>query len=70
MKSPLIRLRFWPVVIIVGLVLSGVTAFPLMRELNLLSKRQVGADASWNPEDHTGLAHWILFVREGLETTY
>jgi len=30
----------------------------------------VAADASWNPEDHTGLAHWILFVREGLETTY
>ena len=70
MKPPLTRIRFWLIVIIVGLVISGVTAFPLRHELNLLSTWLVGADASWNPADHSGLAHWILLVREGLEVTY
>ena len=70
MKPPLTRIRFWLIVIIVGLVISGVTAFPLRHELNLLSTWLVGADASWNPADHSGLAHWTLLVREGLEVTY
>jgi hypothetical protein len=70
MKPPLPRIRFWLVVIIIGLVISGITAFPLLHELNLLSRMLVGGDASWNPSDHSGLAHWILFVRQGLEDTY
>lgn len=45
---------------IVGLVISGVTAFPLLYELRILSKL-VG-------EGDLGL--WISTIREGLETTY
>ncbi len=43
---------------IVGLVISGVTAFPLLLELRMLDKL-LGSQVSW-----------ISHVREGLETTY
>ncbi len=52
---------------IVALVLSGLTAFPLVWELRVLT--------SWFGEGTTigaaipGLAHWLTYVREGLETT-
>jgi hypothetical protein len=51
---------------IVGLLLSGLTAFPLVRESRLLT--------SWFGEttavgsSFPGLAYWLKFVREGLET--
>jgi hypothetical protein len=62
------RLRFIRrllVLFIVGLVLSGLTAFPLLYELRLLT--------SWFGETTVigscfpGLAHWLSLVREGLE---
>ncbi len=56
-------------IVIFGLVISGVTAFPLLDELNLLAFLIVG-EGGYQPELHTGLAHWILTVREGLEVTY
>jgi len=43
---------------IIGLVISGVTAFPLLFELRLLEK--LLSDGNF----------WISHVREGLETTY
>ena len=53
---------------ILGLISSGLTAFPLLTELRVL--------ASWlgiaHPENYqtlTGLQHWIGFVLRGLETT-
>ena len=49
-------------IVIFGLVISGVTAFPLLHELNLLARFLGDGDS--------GLAHWILTVREGLEATY
>lgn len=55
--------------IIFGLVISGVTAFPLLSEMNLLTSLLVG-EGSTNHADHSGLTAWILKVREGLETTY
>lgn len=54
---------------IAGLVLSGLTAFPLLRELDVVSSwlgLEQGRGAS--PED--GFAHWILTVRDGLRDTY
>ena len=51
---------------IVGLVLSGLTAFPLLHELNLLV-RLLGADA---PGMEGALAGWILRVRDALAATY
>lgn len=51
---------------IVGLVLSGLTAFPLLHELNLLV-RLLGADA---PGTQSALAGWVLRVRDALAATY
>lgn len=56
-------------VFIIGLVLSGVTAFPLLTELRWLCA-WYGLPADASPAAYQGLAHWLLRVREGLETTY
>lgn len=64
--SDLRKIRIWITLFIIGLVISGITAFPLLWELNLLAK--------WvTPEDGvqpSAFATWILRVREGLERTY
>jgi hypothetical protein len=64
--SLLLRYRLSLGLFIVGLILSGVTAFPLLTELRLL--------ASWlgitHPADYaqlTGLQHWIARVLFALE---
>jgi hypothetical protein len=50
---------------IIGLILSGITAFPLTWELRVLSSwfNETTAVGSSFP----GLAHWLSFVRDGLE---
>ena len=73
MKAPNLqdtrRLRYIRLLLglfVVGLVLSGLTAFPLPCELRLLT--------SWFGERTTmaatfpGLAYWLSYVQEGLET--
>jgi hypothetical protein len=52
---------------IVALVLSGVTAFPLTWELRVLTS-WFGA-GSVIGDVLPGLAHWLAYVRDGLETT-
>lgn len=54
---------------IVGLVVSGVTAFPLLAEMRLLCD-WLGVGAATAAAGHTGLEYWILTVRWGLEETY
>ncbi len=56
-------------VFIVGLILSGGTAFPLLTELQLLCT-WLGLPTDAAATNHTGLSHWLLLVREGLATTY
>ena len=51
---------------IVGLVVSGLTAFPLLHELNLLV-RMLGADT---PGTDGALAAWVLRVRDALAATH
>ena len=68
-SRPLQQIRWLLGLFIAGLVLSGVTAFPLLHELNLLASILGVGDVS-SPAGHTGLAWWILRVREGLEVTY
>jgi hypothetical protein len=53
------RIRVWLVVFVVCLVLSGLTAFPLVHEVRWL-------DGMGLPG---GLGDWIARVREGLEAT-
>ena len=68
-RSTLFRLRLALGLFLVGLVLSGVTAFPLLSELNLLV-RWLGAErlaTSGGPL--AGLGTWIVKVRDGLRAT-
>lgn len=57
------------VVFIVGLLVSGITAFPLLAEMRLLTS-WLGLGAATSPAGHTGLAFWLLTVRFGLEDVY
>ena len=54
---------------IAGLVLSGVTAFPLLHELELLA-RILGIPPDAAPETMSGLAFWIATVPDGLRDVY
>ena len=63
------RIRIWLGVFIIGLVLSGLTAFPLLAELEIAT-RVFGLSATDSPEHYVGLRHWMLTVREALRDTY
>ncbi|MFL1379810.1 hypothetical protein [Nocardiopsis protaetiae] len=61
------RIRIWISLFIVGLVVSGVTAFPLPAELRLLDSLLAGPFAPVS-EAAPWLADWISRVRTGLDT--
>jgi hypothetical protein len=61
----LTRVRVWLVVFVIGLILSGVTAFPLRAETDLLV-RVLHAD--WSPAPDVLLA-WIDRVHAGIVST-
>jgi len=67
--SPLFRFRAVLLLFVVGLVISGVTAFPLLLELRVLTTL-LGVGAAHSPQGYTGLPFWIITVRCGLEQTY
>jgi hypothetical protein len=69
LKTLFFRFRVSLGIFIVGLVLSGVTAFPLLHELRLLANL-LGAGGIESPEGQSGLIFWIVTVRNGLEATY
>jgi hypothetical protein len=52
----------------IGLVLSGLTAFPLEWELNVLAN-WLGAAPSSSPQEYSGLLMWIVKVRNALRQT-
>lgn len=62
--SPLRQTRLAISIVIFGLVLSGVTAFPLLNELNLLCN-VLGSES-----ERSDLTRWIFKVRDGLANTY
>jgi len=47
-----------------------VTAFPLLYELNILASFFSDGSGSLDPAGYSGLAHWVMKVRDGLEQTY
>ena len=59
--STLTRIRVWLVVFVIGLVLSGVTAFPLLAEVELLAR--VVPDLPGVP---AGMLSWLDRVHAGL----
>jgi hypothetical protein len=56
-------------IFIAGLVASGVTAFPLLHELDLLA-RLLGIGNAAAPDALAGLSSWIFKVRAGLRETH
>ena len=69
MQSLLLRYRLSLGLFIIGLILSGVTAFPLLTELRIL-RRLFGITDPAAYQTLTGLPHWLAFVLFGLEQTY
>lgn len=65
--SKLLRtIRLWIILFIVGLALSGITAFPLVHELNILA----AISAHLNLAQHIpALNAWILHVKSALIDT-
>ncbi len=66
--DPIRRIRFWLALFIVGLVLSGITAFPLQIELQWLD-RILHARLLQPVAQSTNLLPWIDRVHEGLDRT-
>ncbi len=62
------RIRIWLVLFIIGLVLSGLTAFPLERETALLN-RIFGVAAIPPTGGDSGLHVWLRRVHEGIANT-
>lgn len=62
------RVRFWLVVFVIGLIVSGVTAFPLESETRLLLGL-LRADWSPAPEHLPVLVDWIDRVHHGIAAT-
>ena len=68
-ESILRRYRLVLGAFMLGLVLSGVTAFPLLHELELLA-RLLGIPADTPALSPTGLQFWIATVRDGLRAIH
>ncbi|MCB8903655.1 MULTISPECIES: hypothetical protein [unclassified Streptomyces] len=66
-RALLTHIRVWLIVFVVCLVLSGITAFPLVTELRLLDSSLDGWAAPV-ADLLPGLAEWIDRVRGGVET--
>ncbi|MBI3830164.1 MAG: hypothetical protein HY291_11645 [Planctomycetes bacterium] len=67
--STLKRFRLVLGLFMLGLVLSGLTAFPLLYELEQLAAARGQATAHAEAAQHA-LDYWILTVRDGLRATY
>lgn len=65
----LVRYRLVLGFFIIGLILSGVTAFPLLTELRLLAS-WLGITNAADYQSLTGLQHWMAYVLFGLEQTH
>lgn len=68
MQPLLFRYRLCLGLFIIGLTLSGITAFPLLTEMRLLAS-WLGITNAADYQNLTGLQHWIAYVLFGLEET-
>lgn len=67
--SLLFRYRLSMAIFLFGLIVSGVTAFPLLWELELLCS-WFGIDESVDLKSLEGMQHWPAYVREGLRDNH
>jgi hypothetical protein len=65
----LCRFRIVLALFMLGLVVSGITAFPLQRELDSLTALR-GLEHCKAADVTNNFDHWILTVRDGLRDTY
>lgn len=65
----LLRYRLVLGFFVVGLILSGLTAFPLLTELRLLAS-WLGITNAADYKNLTGLSHWIAYVLFALEENH
>jgi hypothetical protein len=63
------RVRVLLIVFVIGLVLSGLTAFPLLSELQILCSL-LGIDPQASPGTYIGLKHWFATVAAALREVY
>ncbi len=63
------RIRCLTAVFIVGLVVSGATAIPLQRELDVISVRVLGVSDLASEQATSGVTAWLLKVRDALHDT-
>jgi len=62
------RVRVLLLIFVAGLVLSGLTAFPIATELKWLT-RVLGAGPEAQPSDYSGLLAWLVTVRDAVLLT-
>jgi hypothetical protein len=62
------KVRLWILFIIVGLFLSGVTAFPLQHEIER-GARLLNIPDNASPDQFHGTQFWIATVRQGVQQT-
>src|SRR5215471_17325906 len=60
------RIRVLVIVFMAGLILSGLTAFPLTIELRIL-RSFLGIDPAVSPGSYSGLQHWIATAAAALQ---
>lgn len=63
------RIQTLLIIFMIGLVLSGLTAFPLDTELRFL-RVLLDIDPHAPPSSYVGLRHWIATVANGLQETH
>lgn len=67
-RSLLRRIRWLLALFMVGLVASGLTAFPISWEVDLLA-RAVGLSPQSPPDSYGGVQRWVATVQEGVRET-
>jgi hypothetical protein len=60
--------RFWLLIFIAGLIISGLTAIPIQWEIDQI-KHVIDA-TPWLPASAPGLIEWLIYVHAGLTATY
>lgn len=62
------RIKWWTWFFIIGLLVSGVTAIPLVTELELLT-RWLGLESQTSATATSELGRWLLMAHEALQDT-
>lgn len=62
------QVRFWLLIFMTGLIVSGLTAIPIQWEINLI--KNFVDNAPWLRDSAPGLVDWLIYVHTGLTAMY